>query len=76
MVVQGRVFPGTLVFTKSSFAFTADDSSEEYAKTAFLVILLMRAVYIASGSSQYSVTVLCTMHYNTVFTGLPCLRML
>ena len=37
IVVLGRTIPGTLVFTSTLLTFTADDTSEEYSRVAFLV---------------------------------------
>lgn len=37
MVVLAHSVPGTLVFTKRSLTFTADDSSDEYKKASYLV---------------------------------------
>jgi len=37
IVVLGRSIPGTLVFTSTLLTFTADDTSEEYSKAAYLV---------------------------------------
>ena len=37
LVVLAHTIPGTLVFTKSTLTFTAEDNSEEYKKATFLV---------------------------------------
>lgn len=37
MVVLAHSVPGTLILTKRSMTFTADDSSDEYKKASYLV---------------------------------------